>query len=128
MTHVYTLANIHEVQDIISDLAKSVYGTRAACPTTPEAQVSFMNSYDSLIEDALEDERRERDNRLAYLNQKHGQVFDTLAIAERFNQQAAHERYMAEIELERQLAYERAEFTRRYSPRPIIEAWEHGSL
>lgn len=128
MAHVYTLANIHEVQDIISDLAKSVYGTRSACPRTPEDQVSFMNRYDSLIEDALEDEKRERDNRLAYLNHKHGQVFDNLAVAERFNQQAAHDRYMVEIELERVAADERAEFNRRGSPMPIIEAWEHGSL
>lgn len=128
MKHVYTLANIHEVSDIISDMAKDVYGTRAACPTTPEAQVSFMNRYDDLIAEALEEQEGARVIRLAYLNKKHDQVFPDLQAAEHFNVQAALARYEREAAAEEAERAEKAEFVRRGSPMPAIIAWEHGTL
>jgi len=128
MKHVYTLANIHEVSDIISDMAKDVFGTRAACPTTPEAQVSFMNRYGDLIAEALEEERNERVQRHLYLNQKHGQTFATYEEAERFNIEAAMARFEREAAALAQVRNIRAEFMRRGSPLPVIEAWEHGGL
>jgi hypothetical protein len=124
MTHVYTLENIHEVQDIISDLAKGLYGTRSACPRTPEAQVFFMNNYEAAFKEEEEREaallkrNSERDG-IEYRNWSHYYSEQDRRAAEAWERENA-----ARIE---QQAH-KAEFNRRGSPLPAIEAWEHGAL
>lgn len=116
-----------DYQDAYSDLYKGINGFR---PRGHDAatMLRFFETYDARIEEVLEEDRREAAARLAYLNHKHGQVFDTLTIAERFNEKAAHDRFMAKLEVEMAEEAEKVEFNRRYSPAPVIDAWEHGSL
>lgn len=88
----------------------------------------FFDTYEEQYERAAQEEEEARARRLEYLNQKHGQVFDNLIVAERFNEQAAYNRFMDELHRHEEEQARQVEFVRRGSPLPIIEAWEHGSL
>jgi len=129
VTRTLTLADMATMtfQEAYSDLYKGINGFRPRGHSV-ESMLHFFDTYEEQFAQSEKEEAAARANRLAYLNQKHGQVFDTLTIAERFNEQAAYNRFMAKMEAESEAEAVKAEFKRRFSPAPVIDAWEHGAI
>jgi hypothetical protein len=127
--NVLTLADMasSDYQEAYSDLYKGLNGFR---PRGHDAatMLRFFQTYDERFEESMEEECREAAARLTYLNHKHGQTFENLTLAERFNERAAHDRFMKNLEAQMIAEAHKAEFNRRGSAAPIIDAWEHGAL
>jgi hypothetical protein len=127
---VLTLADMATpaYQDCYSDMFKSLHGfrPRGEWCNTPEFMLQFFKDYDADIEAELERDRQEAAERLVYLNHKHSTNFTTLHEASRHNEQMAFARWEREAEALQAEKDRKAEMTRRFSPLPIIEAWEYG--
>jgi hypothetical protein len=116
-----------DFQDSYSDLFKGINGYRPRGHSV-ETMLNFFDTYEERFAEAEKEWQLEQDLRLDYLNHKHGQVFPDLQTAEHFNVQAALARYEREAQVEAEERAAKAEFVRRGSPQPAIEAWLHGSM
>ena len=116
-----------DFQDVYSDLYKGLHGFRPRGHDA-ETMLYFFNTYDEEFAAEQVRDADERAYRLGYLESKHGQKFDTYAEAERFNERAAFNRYMDELQAANEVKAQEAEFVRRGSAMPVIEAWMHGDL
>lgn len=123
---VYTLEMMADpaMRETYFDLYKEIHGIKPRWNFTEEQMLWLFNNYDQLFEEEQENERRA----LAAKSEKHGIEFKSWSEYYDFKDRTAYERWQAEEAVRQQAAAEKAEFFRRGSPKPFIEAWEHGAI
>ena len=116
-----------DFQEAYSDLYKGLYGFRPRGHDVA-TMLHFFDTYEAEFAFAQEREEAALAYRLGYLEHKHGRKFADNREAERFNEQAAYNRFMDALHAEEEAKAEAAEFVRRGSAMPVIEAYMHGDF
>lgn len=106
-----------------SDAYKEIYGFRPR-GHSDEQEASFWNDFDRLWAEMQEQEAAQ----LAALCEHHGQDFPNFMAYYNFLDEVREAEYREECAAREAALAVRAEFYRRGSPAPVIDAWEHGDL
>lgn len=111
----------NDVLECFSDLFKGINGFRPR-GMSGDYVSWFMNNYDRLFEDSLQEEKAE----LAHLSEKHGQNFASMMAYYDFKEAADYLAYEQKKAADNAAKRERNDLHRRNSPRMAIYLWEHG--
>jgi LmbE family N-acetylglucosaminyl deacetylase len=108
-----------------SDAFKEIYGyrPRGEYVNSPGYVAEFWNSFEELFDAAQEQDRAD----LAAACEAHGIEATTWSSYYDQRDEQVHLEYQEYIAAEEAAAAERAEFYRRGSPAPAIEAWAYGA-
>ncbi len=109
--------------DSYSDLYKGINGFRPR-GHSPETMLHFFDTYEAQLAEHLEEEKRQ----LAYVSERDGVAYTSWMHYYDVKEQRDNEAWLAEKALKDAKLAHQAEFIRRGSPLPVIEAWEHGTL
>lgn len=113
-----------EFQESYSDLFKSLYGFRPRGYTSPEAMLAFYDGYEAAFESQQEEEREA----LRRISARDGVEYSSWSHYYSEKERKAEEEWERENAVRIEQAAHKAEMNRRFSPLPVIEAWEHGSI
>jgi hypothetical protein len=107
-----------------SDAFKEIHGFRPRGDywNNPEAVARFWNTFDEEFQ-RVEDEEQEH---LRALGEQHGRIFRNMSAYYDFYEARQEQEWLEQAAQKREAEEARAEFFRRGSPTPIIDAWEHG--
>lgn len=104
-----------------SDAHKEIYGYRPRGHSA-EQEASFWNDFDRLWADMQAEEAAQ----LQALRDFHGEEFPNFMAYYNYLDELRERQYQEEREARRAAEAARAEFFRRGSPAPVIDAWEYG--
>lgn len=110
-------------QEAYSDLYKGLYGIRPRGHSV-ETMLHFFDTY----EKEFERHQAEEDAALAYRSEQDGIKYTSWNHFYQVKEAKEQEAWEAEQATRKAEADLKAEFARRGSPLPFIEAWEHGTL
>lgn len=117
-----------EFRESYSDLFKGLHGFRPRGLMDPATMLRFFDTYEDEIEAHLERECHEEELYKASLEAQFGRSFETLSEALRHREKVEYDLYLQECAAREAEEARRRELTRRFSPLPLIEAWEHGVI
>lgn len=106
-----------------SDAYKEIHGFRPRGHSAAQ-EASFWNTFEEEFERVAEEEAQQ----LASLGEHYGRIFPSYSAYYNFLDEQSEAEYRAEKAAREAAAAERAEFNRRGSPMPLVDAWEHGDL
>lgn len=113
-----------DFQETYSDLFKSLHGFRPRGMMDPASMLRFFDTYEAEFEAQAEQEKAA----LAYASERDGFAYTSWSHFYELKEERDRKEWEAEEAARRAAAAEKAEFNRRGSPAPVIEAWEHGAL
>jgi len=122
---VYTAADITEAErSLYWDLYKEINNIRPRWHTSDESIASFLNNYETLFAQKMEEEREE----LAWLSEKHDQEFKSWSEYYDFMERKDREEYeAAQRERAEKAAFLKAFFSR-FSIVAAVTLWEEGLI
>lgn len=114
-----------EFQETFWDLYKSLHGIR---PRGMLQDTRYMLMFFDTYEECMKEQNEEDARSLAVLSEKDGVQYTSWN--HYYEMEDARRERECEVEAEKQRAIEeaKAEYNRRGSPAPIIEAWEFGEI
>jgi hypothetical protein len=113
-----------DFQSAYSDLFKGLHGFRPSLNTSPEDMLRFFDTYEA----AFEENEAEEAAALARVSERDGIQYRNWMHYYDEKEKRDYAEWQAEEAKRQEAAAHVAEFNRRGSPLPTIEAWEHGAI
>lgn len=112
-----------DFQEAYSDLYKGLNGFRPRGHDA-ETMLHFFDTYEARFEESQEEDRQA----LAHVSERDGVEYTSWSHYYDVKEAKDHAEYLAEEAKRQEAEAHRAEFNRRGSPLPTIDAWEHGTI
>ena len=112
-----------DFQEAYSDLYKGLNGFRPRGHDA-ETMLRFFDTYEA----AFEESEAEEAAALKHRSEQDGVEYTSWSHYYKVQEEKDHAEYLKEEAVRQEEAAIAAEMTRRFSPLPVIDAWEHGAL